>query len=825
MGKQILTLVVMTLLIATSFSTVFGSENNKKEKNKDFPVLKNTLETNNECTFQIETYSTINEAQIHDDHPSFSTIYEGWNYQFKYWCNCSPSPCPVCIWIDPASSPIPEGMTIIPEPPIGGTGSVSCTLTWSPGYCQAGYYDIIFCCALECYDPEHQKTHCQINVLNKNRNPTIEVTPKGPISVYAGESIHLDVTGTDPDISDCGWTDDPCTLTCTDMQHFSSEQLSGSFDWTTTTDDVGEYNVGFTITDNNSATDTEDVTIEVQGEVECHDQPMMTDRSGETTFHGIFIGVDYPGWEGDCFEGGARAMEHELKKHAGWDNENTDVLTGNGNALKDNIRQAIDKYKDGNPDTPDLQPGDEFLFYFIDHGSNVTDTDPIDEEPAGDNKDERLCLNGAYITDDELTEWLSGFPECVTITLKLDCCHSGGFDDVVKRATNSNGDPYEGSHINLDNPCGEDSCTYASPHEWNDDGDNIIEPEELSNKDLDGVRCEDWDGDDNCDIDEDVDGDGHLDVNEDTNGNGILDEGEDVDGDGHLDVDEDVDGDGHLDRKDHVFIWEDKNDNGVVDWETDGIYWTDPTYSPDWSTQEHLSDIDAWMGDWTYLNLLILRALRSLSLSDFIDNPDRNNDGILTTKEAYEYSILQQYEKSKGDNDNDGLIDEDGPEFDLVNGINKRLYLDNDHDGKIDEDPAPPKGGNFCPNEKPKNPYSLTGQTRGNQGETYTYSTRTTDDDGDDVYFWFDWGDGTNTGWLGPCSSGDDCEASHSWNTKGDYTIKVKARDRCFAESNWETLQVSMPKGKLITSSYSFLENLIQNYPHLYILLHHLLGI
>jgi hypothetical protein len=63
----------------------------------------------------------------------------------------------------------------------------------------------------------------------------------------------------------------------------------------------------------------------------------------------------------------------------------------------------------------------------------------------------------------------------------------------------------------------------------------------------------------------------------------------------------------------------------------------------------------------------------------------------------------------------------------------------------------------------------------------------------------FDWGDGTDSGWLGPFDSGQTCEASHKWASMGSFSIKVKAQDTHFEESPWsDPFPVSMPKFKLI---------------------------
>jgi parallel beta-helix repeat protein len=95
------------------------------------------------------------------------------------------------------------------------------------------------------------------------------------------------------------------------------------------------------------------------------------------------------------------------------------------------------------------------------------------------------------------------------------------------------------------------------------------------------------------------------------------------------------------------------------------------------------------------------------------------------------------------------------------------------------------------PPEKPQ----ITGQTNGTVGDTYTYTFSSTDPDGDNVYYYIDWGDGTNTSWFGPFASGVPQQKDHSWSKKGTYTIMIIARDTKGLESPWGTLKVTMPKG------------------------------
>ncbi len=59
-------------------------------------------------------------------------------------------------------------------------------------------------------------------------------------------------------------------------------------------------------------------------------------------------------------------------------------------------------------------------------------------------------------------------------------------------------------------------------------------------------------------------------------------------------------------------------------------------------------------------------------------------------------------------------------------------------------------------------------------------------------------GEGT---WLLPGGeSGEIYEVNHTWDEKGEYEIRVKAKDEHGAESEWsDPLPVSMPRNKLST--------------------------
>jgi hypothetical protein len=124
----------------------------------------------------------------------------------------------------------------------------------------------------------------------------------------------------------------------------------------------------------------------------------------------------------------------------------------------------------------------------------------------------------------------------------------------------------------------------------------------------------------------------------------------------------------------------------------------------------------------------------------------------------------------------------------------------------------------------PNTPDTPAGETNGNVGKKYTYSTSTIEPYENQVYYLWDWGDGTTSKWLGPYDSGATCEASHIWVKKNTYSIKVKAKNIHDTESDWsDSLPITIP------CSYNspmpqFFERLFQLFPHVFPILRHLLG-
>jgi hypothetical protein len=123
-------------------------------------------------------------------------------------------------------------------------------------------------------------------------------------------------------------------------------------------------------------------------------------------------------------------------------------------------------------------------------------------------------------------------------------------------------------------------------------------------------------------------------------------------------------------------------------------------------------------------------------------------------------------------------------------------------------------------NNIPDKPDKPIGETDGQTEIEYTYSTSTTEPDGDQIYYRWDWDDGNLSDWLGPYNPGVITNASYIWQEDGSFSIRVQSRDEYYAKSIWsDPLEVTIikndpPKAPIIngptsgkagnTYSYSF---------------------
>jgi uncharacterized repeat protein (TIGR01451 family) len=195
--------------------------------------------------------------------------------------------------------------------------------------------------------------------------------------------------------------------------------------------------------------------------------------------------------------------------------------------------------------------------------------------------------------------------------------------------------------------------------------------------------------------------------------------------------------------------------------------------------------------------------------------PYSGNIGETISLEGSATGGTPPYKSFKWDLDDDGVYDDASGEtvsysWDTPGTHVISLVVTDDEDETAVDDTTVTIG-----NDPPNKPNTPTGTTSGRIGISYQYSASTTDPEGNDIYYMFDWDDGTNSGWLGPFNSGDTANTFHTWTTQGSYSVKVKAKDEFDAETDWsDPLSVSMPKNKQVTPLLiEILEKLMNRFP------------
>jgi hypothetical protein len=129
-------------------------------------------------------------------------------------------------------------------------------------------------------------------------------------------------------------------------------------------------------------------------------------------------------------------------------------------------------------------------------------------------------------------------------------------------------------------------------------------------------------------------------------------------------------------------------------------------------------------------------------------------------------------------------------------------------------------------NNPPDKPDKPSGKKKVNAGVVYTYTSKSSDIDGDQIYYKWNWGDDNESEWLGPYNSGEICEAEKFWEEGGKYNVKVMARDEHYADSEWsEGLSFSIPRNKAFNFNFNLLEWLFERFPNAFPILRHLLGV
>ena len=114
-------------------------------------------------------------------------------------------------------------------------------------------------------------------------------------------------------------------------------------------------------------------------------------------------------------------------------------------------------------------------------------------------------------------------------------------------------------------------------------------------------------------------------------------------------------------------------------------------------------------------------------------------------------------------------------------------------------------------NNSSPSPPVIDGPVSGKIREKHEYTFNATDPDGDDVYYWIDWDDGQVEEWIGPYESGEEVTLNHTWYKKGIYTIRAKAKDIHGDESEWATLEVTMPVSQELSSIWNAIQGVVTN--------------
>ncbi len=105
-------------------------------------------------------------------------------------------------------------------------------------------------------------------------------------------------------------------------------------------------------------------------------------------------------------------------------------------------------------------------------------------------------------------------------------------------------------------------------------------------------------------------------------------------------------------------------------------------------------------------------------------------------------------------------------------------------------------------NQPPETP-DVDGPTRGKSGVELTYTFVSTDPEGGEIIYCFNWGDNSGGFCIGPFASGEEATMSHMWDENGTYIITVNASDLLGAKSGTATLKVEIPRIRTLYNQLS----------------------
>jgi hypothetical protein len=78
---------------------------------------------------------------------------------------------------------------------------------------------------------------------------------------------------------------------------------------------------------------------------------------------------------------------------------------------------------------------------------------------------------------------------------------------------------------------------------------------------------------------------------------------------------------------------------------------------------------------------------------------------------------------------------------------------------------------------EPPGPILIEGPTETTTNQLNSFHFSSSDPEGDRILYYIDWGDGENTGWIGPYESGESMNQKHMWHEPGEYWVSVRNKD------------------------------------------------
>lgn len=117
---------------------------------------------------------------------------------------------------------------------------------------------------------------------------------------------------------------------------------------------------------------------------------------------------------------------------------------------------------------------------------------------------------------------------------------------------------------------------------------------------------------------------------------------------------------------------------------------------------------------------------------------------------------------------------------------------------------------NFAPTKPVIHRYNYGETDRLTNLRKYKFYFISIDPECENISYFIDWGDGSDSGWIGPFDNNEEIILTHRWLKKGDYTIKAKAKDEKGHESGWSFEEINLERYRVIDLIIDILNRIFQ---------------